>query len=48
MVDVVINHSGYMSWDHAKNDYKYTDIFPFDKKEHYHKQCSIKDWTNKW
>ena len=48
MVDVVINHSGYIPWDHAKNDFKYDSIVPFNKKEHYHPLCEINDWNDPW
>lgn len=48
MVDVVINHSGYMKYDEVKKDFKYLDIVPFNKKEYYHPLCEINDWYDPW
>lgn len=48
MVDVVVNHSGYMKFDAGKNDWKYSEIVPFNKKEHYHTSCDIHDWGDTW
>lgn len=39
MVDVVANHVAPVGDD-------FTSINPFNKAEHYHKKCDIKDWTN--
>lgn len=39
MVDVVFNHVGPVGYD-------YSGIYPFNKAEHYHDYCEIKDWNN--
>ena len=41
MVDVVANHVGPVGTDYSK-------INPFNKAEHYHDKCDIKDWSNQW
>ena len=41
MVDVVANHVGPVGTDYSK-------ITPFNKAEHYHDWCDIKDWSNQW
>ena len=41
MVDVVANHVGPVGTDYSK-------ITPFNKAEHYHDRCDIKDWSNQW
>ena len=42
MVDVVANHVGYVS----NNDF--SSIKPFNDKSHYHKDCEINDWYDRW
>ena len=41
MVDVVVNHAGpsFLSFSKVK---------PFNKNEHYHDKCHIKDWNDVW
>ena len=39
MVDVVANHVGPVGTDYSR-------INPFNKAEHYHDWCDIRDWTN--
>ena len=41
MVDVVANHVGPVGTDYGR-------ITPFNKAEHYHDWCDIRDWTNQW
>jgi len=41
MVDVVANHSAPIGDDFGQ-------IYPLNKAEHYHNDCSIDDWNNQW
>ena len=41
MIDVVANHVGPIGTNYSK-------IIPFNKFEHYHEKCDIKDWNNQW
>ena len=41
MVDVVANHVGPVGTDYSR-------ITPFNKAEHYHDWCDIRDWSNQW
>ena len=41
MVDVVANHV-------APIEHDYSQIYPFNKQEHYHNDCDINDWNNQW
>ena len=47
----VPNHMGYpegCDWNPCSEHrlLNFTEFVPFDKDEHYHKLCSIKDWDN--
>jgi alpha-amylase len=41
MVDVVANHVAPIESD-------FSQIYPLNKAEHYHKDCDINDWNNQW
>lgn len=41
MVDVVANHVAPIGQD-------YSQIYPFNRAEHYHPECPISDWNNQW
>jgi alpha-amylase len=41
MVDVVANHVAPVESD-------FSQIYPLNKNEHYHKDCDINDWGNQW
>ena len=40
MIDVVPNHVAYVK------DNDFNSIYPFDKKEYYHPDCSIQNWND--
>jgi alpha-amylase len=41
MLDVVANHSAAIGNDFGQ-------LYPLNKAEHYHQDCSIDDWNNQW
>ena len=41
MVDIVMNHAGCLFEPDT-----YLSVYPFNKEEHYHKECYINDWNN--
>lgn len=43
MVDVVMNHAGCLFSPDT-----YGSVVPFNKEEHYHKECYINNWNNQW
>jgi len=43
MVDVVMNHAGCLFSPDT-----YGSVVPFNKAEHYHKECYINNWNDQW